>query len=241
MPPLPECLVITLGTVDYRDAWDIQVDLASEVRENRIPNALLLLEHPHVYTHGRLSKPWHFLLEPGELAALGVGVYETDRGGLVTYHGPGQLVAYPILRLREWGGPVKYVRTLERVIIDSLADFGITGYTVDGVTGVWADGGKIASIGVKVSRGVSYHGLALNVNTDLGYFGHIIPCGLHDVEATSVARLLGQDVDIEMIQYSLAYHFGKEMRFRMMESDLPAIPSSAGQVALELSDIHADP
>ncbi len=240
MPSLPGCRVITLGTVDYRDAWDIQVDLASEVRENRISNTLLLLEHPHVYTHGRLSKPCHFLLDPGELAGLGVGVYETDRGGLVTYHGPGQLVAYPVLRLREWGGPVKYVRTLEQVIIDCLADFGITGYTVDGVTGVWAGGGKIASIGVKVSRGVSYHGLALNVNTDLSYFGHIIPCGFHDVEATSMARLLGQDVDIEMVQYSLAYHFGKHMGFRMMEGDLPAIPSSTGQVNLELSDIHAD-
>ena len=241
MPPLPECRVINLGVVDYQDAWDIQVDLASEVREKRIPNTLLLLEHPHVYTHGRLSKPCHFLLDPENLAALGVGVYETDRGGLVTYHGPGQLVAYPILRLREWGGPVKYVRTLERAIIDTLADFGITGNTIDGVTGVWAGGAKIASIGVKVSRGVSYHGLALNVNTDLSYFGHIIPCGLHDVEVTSMARLLGQDVDIEMVQYSLAYHFGRQMGFRMVEADLPAMPSSTGQVALELSEIHADP
>lgn len=240
MPPLPECRVITLGTVDYRDAWDIQVDLASEVRENRIPNTLLLLEHPHVYTHGRLSKPWHFLLDPGQLAALGVGVYETDRGGLVTYHGPGQLVAYPVLRLREWGGPVKYVRTLEQVIIDILADFSITGNTIEGLTGVWAGDGKIASIGVKVSRGVSYHGLALNVNTDLSYFGHIIPCGLHDLEVTSMACLLGQYVDAEMVEYSLAYHFGKQMGFRMMEGDLPAITSPTGQVALELSDIHAD-
>ena len=240
MPPLPECRVITLGTVDYRDARDIQVDLAAEVRENRIPNTLLLLEHPHVYTHGRLSKPWHFLLDPGELSAQGVGVYETDRGGLVTYHGPGQLVAYPILMLREWGGPVKYVRTLEQVIIDALADFGIAGNTINGITGVWAGGGKIASIGVKVSRGVSHHGLALNVNTDLSYFGHIIPCGLHDVEVTSMACLLGQDVDIEMAEYSLAYHFGKQMGFRMVEGDLPAIPSSTGQVALEPSDIHPD-
>ena len=241
MPPLPECQVINLGTVDYRDAWDIQVDLAAEVRENHTPNTLLLLEHPHVYTHGRLSKPWHFLLDPGKLAARGVGVYETDRGGLVTYHGPGQLVAYPILMLREWGGPVKYVRTLERVIIDTLADFGITGNTIDGVTGVWAGGGKIASIGVKVSRGVSYHGLALNVNTDLSYFGHIIPCGLHDVEVTSMARLLGQDVDIEMVQYSLAYHFGRQMGFQMVEAEPSAASQSVRPVALGLSETHTNP
>ena len=206
-----------------------------------IPNTLLLLEHPHVYTHGRLSKPCHFLLAPGQFAARGIGVHETDRGGLVTYHGPGQLVAYPILMLRAWGGPVKYVRTLEQAIIDTLDDFGITGNTIDGITGVWAGGGKIASIGVKVSRGVSYHGLALNVNTDLSYFGHIIPCGLHDLEVTSMARLLGQDVDIETVKYSLAYRFGRQMGFRMVEADLPPASSSTGQVALELSDIHREP
>ena len=241
MPTTPECRAINLGTVDYRSAWKFQVGLAAEVRENRVSNTLLLLEHPHVYTHGRLSKQCHFLLDPQVLSARGIGIYETDRGGLVTYHGPGQLVAYAILRLREWGGPVKYVRTLERLIIDSLGDFGITGNTVDGVTGVWASGAKIASIGVKVSRGVSYHGLALNVNTDLSYFNHIIPCGLHGSEVTSMARLLGQDVDNEMVKYSLTYHFGKQMGFRMVEGELSGSASFIDQAVPRLSDIPAQP
>jgi lipoyl(octanoyl) transferase len=209
--------------VEYHRAWELQVELAAKVHDGAQPNTLLLLEHSPVYTKGRLSKPEHILLSDEELRQKGIGVYEADRGGQVTFHGPGQLVAYPVVDLREWGGPVKYVRTLERIIVDSLADFKITAETIDGITGVWVDGAKIAAIGVKISRGVAYHGFAINVTTDLSYYSHIVPCGIADRPVTSMAKVLGEDVDMGMAQYSLAYQFGKGMGFRMVEAELEPI------------------
>ena len=218
MPSPSPCQIIRLGTVEYHRAWELQVELAAKVHDGAQPNTLLLLEHSPVYTKGRLSKPEHILLSDEELRQKGIGVYEADRGGQVTFHGPGQLVAYPVVDLREWGGPVKYVRTLERIIVDSLADFKITAETIDGITGVWVDGAKIAAIGVKISRGVAYHGFAINVTTDLSYYSHIVPCGIADRPVTSMAEVLSGDVDMAMAQYSLAYQFGKGMGFRMVEA-----------------------
>ena len=223
MPTPSPCQIIRLGTVEYHRAWELQVELAAKVHDGAQPNTLLLLEHSPVYTKGRLSKPEHILLSDEELRQKGIGVYEADRGGQVTFHGPGQLVAYPVVDLREWGGPVKYVRTLERIIVDSLADFKITAETIDGITGVWVDGAKIAAIGVKISRGVAYHGFAINVTTDLSYYSHIVPCGIADRPVTSMAEVLGEDVDMGMAQYSLAYQFGKGMGFRMVEAELEPI------------------
>ena len=223
MPTPSPCQIIRLGTVEYHRAWELQVELAAKVHDGAQPNTLLLLEHSPVYTKGRLSKPEHILLSDEELRQKGIGVYEADRGGQVTFHGPGQLVAYPVVDLREWGGPVKYVRTLERIIVDSLADFKITAETIDGITGVWVDGAKIAAIGVKISRGVAYHGFAINVTTDLSYYSHIVPCGIADRPVTSMAEVLGEDVDMGMTQYSLAYQFGKGMGFRMVEAELEPI------------------
>ena len=205
--------------MEYQRAWDLQVDLAAKVRNCNQPNTLLLLEHPPVYTKGRLSKPEHIRLSGEELRQKGIDVYEADRGGQVTFHGPGQLVAYPVVDLREWGGPVKYVRTLERIIVDTLADFKISAETINGITGVWADGAKIAAIGVKISRGVAYHGFAINVTTELSYYRHIVPCGIPDRPVTSLAELLGEDVEMAMAQYSLAYQFGKGMGFGMVEAE----------------------
>ena len=223
MPTPSPCQIIRLGTVEYHRAWELQVELAAKVHDGAQPNTLLLLEHSPVYTKGRLSKPEHILLSDEELHQKGIGVYEADRGGQVTFHGPGQLVAYPVVDLREWGGPVKYVRTLERIIVDSLADFKITAETIDGITGVWVDAAKIAAIGVKISRGVAYHGFAINVTTDLSYYSHIVPCGIADRPVTSMAEVLGEDVDMGMAQYSLAYQFGKGMGFRMVEAELEPI------------------
>jgi len=223
VPSPSPCQIIRLGTVEYRRAWELQVELATKVRDGAQPNTLLLLEHSPVYTKGRLSKPEHILLSDEELRQNGIGLYEADRGGQVTFHGPGQLVAYPVVDLRQWGGPVKYVRTLERIIVDSLADFKITAETIDGITGVWVGGAKIAAIGVKISRGVAYHGFAINVTTDLSYYSHIVPCGIPDRPVTSVAQVLGEDVDMEMAQYSLAYQFGKGMGFGMVEAELEPI------------------
>ena len=223
MPTPSPCQIIRLGTVEYHRTWELQVELAAKVHDGAQPNTLLLLEHSPVYTKGRLSKPEHILLSDEELRQKGIGVYEADRGGQVTFHGPGQLVAYPVVDLREWGGPVKYVRTLERIIVDSLANFKITAETIDGITGVWVDGAKIAAIGVKISRGVAYHGFAINVTTDLSYYSHIVPCGIADRPVTSMVEVLGEDVDMAMAQYSLAYQFGKGMGFRMVEAELKPI------------------
>jgi lipoate-protein ligase B len=151
-----------------------------------------------------------------QLSAIGISLYDTDRGGQITYHGPGQLVAYPVVDLREWGGPIKYVRNLEQIIIKMLSDFGIQAGREEGLTGVWCAGAKIAAIGVKISRGVAYHGLAVNVNTDLSYYGHIVPCGIEDKPVTSMGDLLGGLVDMDMVRYSLVYHFGTSMGFRMV-------------------------
>ena len=222
MPPLPICKVVRLGTVDYQWAWDLQVRLAQGVRAAEQPNTLLLLEHPPVYTRGRLSQPRHILLTPGQLRERGISVYDTDRGGQVTYHGPGQLVGYPVVDLREWGGPLQYVRTLERIIIETMSDFEIPAAVVQGLTGVWAGGGKVAAIGLKISRGVAYHGFAINVNTDLSCYDHIVPCGIEDRPVTSMAQVLGQPVDQDTVQYSLVYQFGKGMGFRMVEAEAAA-------------------
>jgi len=209
--------------MEYQRAWDLQLDLATKVHDGAQPNTLLLLEHPSVYTKGRLSKSEDILLSDAELRQKGIEIHEVDRGGQVTFHGPGQLVAYPVVDLREWGGPVKYVRTLERIIVDSLADFNITAETIDGVTGVWVDGAKIAAIGVKISRGIAYHGFAINVTTDLSYYSHIVPCGIADRPVTSMAEVLGGDLGMAMAQYSLAYQFGKGMGFGMVEAELELI------------------
>ena len=187
------CRIIPAGMVPYREAWDWQVRIANEVREDYAPETLLLLEHPHTYTRGRLAPDSDLLMDVENLAAHGIDVVETDRGGLITYHGPGQLVAYPIIRLRGRGGPHWYVRLLEQVIIRSLGEFGLPAATVNGLTGVWtADGQrKIAAIGVKIAGGIAYHGFSINVNPDLRMFDGIVPCGIRDRTVTSIAAELG--------------------------------------------------
>ena len=216
--------------MDYLRAWELQLSLADQVRLGETPNTLLLLEHPPVYTLGRLSKPEHIRLNEDELKALGISIHETDRGGQVTFHGPGQLVAYPIVDLREWGGPVKYVRTLEQVIINTLEDLQVQAHLVEGLTGVWVNEtqneAKIAAIGVKISRGVAFHGLSINVNTDLAYYENIVPCGIEDKPVTSMAQFLGEAVDEEAARYSLSYQFGRAMGFSMTEADAAAVTGS---------------
>ena len=229
--PVQECHVLKPGVMDYHAAWELQVALAQRVQQGMQPNTLLLLQHPPVYTIGRRGRRDHVLLDDEHLAELGIALHEADRGGEVTCHGPGQMVAYPVLNLREWGGPVKYVRTLERVIIGVLTDFGVAAGLVEGLTGVWAGGEKIAAIGVRLSRGISYHGFALNVSNDLSYFDHIIPCGINEMGVTSVEKVLERPVDIDLVAYSLVYHLGREMGFRMVEAE--DIPGSlaTGQMA----------
>ncbi len=220
MPPANLCRAVWLGDMEYLEAYDLQLSLVEKVHSGQEPNTLLMLEHPHVYTKGRLSKGSDVLLPEEDLAAKGVAVLETDRGGQVTYHGPGQLVVYPIVNLKDWGGPVKYVRALEQVVIATLAEMGITANCESGNTGVWTRQGKIAAIGVKISRGIAFHGLALNVNTDLTYYQNIIPCGIADRPVTSMASILREPVDMELVRYGLVYQFGREFGWTM-EDGLP--------------------
>jgi lipoate-protein ligase B len=190
-----------LGVVPYREAWALQQDLANDRRAGRIPDTVVLLQHPHTYTIGRSGTRDHVFLTENELAARGITCLEVDRGGDVTYHGPGQLVGYPILDLGPTPDVGRYLRLLEGSLIDVLADFGISSDRLSGYTGVWIGNRKIAAIGVKVAQGVTTHGFALNVTTDLSYFSHILPCGIPDKGITSMAVELGDRapamVDVE--------------------------------------------
>src|SRR3954454_4161260 len=174
-----ECCLRELGRVGYGEALELQQQLASQRKRGLIPDQLLLLEHPHVITLGRNGHIENLLAGDDILSRAGIAFHPTDRGGDFTYHGPGQLVGYPILDLRDWKRDVgAYVRAVEETIILTLADYGIEGGRIPTLTGVWVDGRKIAAIGVHLSRWVTSHGFALNVNTDLSYFQYIVPCGL---------------------------------------------------------------
>ena len=203
------CRIIRVGVVPYRQAWDWQVAIADQVRNGTAPETLLLLEHPHTYTRGRLAPDSDLLLDAAVLAARGIDLVATDRGGLVTYHGPGQLVAYPIIRLRGRGGPHWYIRTLEQAIIGALSEFGLPAATVAGLTGVWtADGRrKIAAIGVKIAGGVAYHGFAINIDPDLTRYDGIIPCGIADRGVTAMAAELSAAPASDAVAAAVARHF----------------------------------
>jgi len=200
------------GVMPYDEAWALQQTLAAE-RGAGGPDRLLLLQHPHVFTLGTLGDPSNVLWDEAQRRSLGVDLVRTDRGGDVTYHGPGQVIAYPIIGLPRVPGQlhvhvVDYVRALERSVIAALATFGVQGRALPGMTGVWvgADGAerKIAAIGVRVNvRGITTHGLALNVNTDMRYFGGIIPCGIRDRGVTSLALQLGAPVDEALVRTRL--------------------------------------
>jgi lipoyl(octanoyl) transferase len=205
-----ELRVHRLGRVPYGDAVAMQKALVEERRADRIPDTLLLLQHPHVLTLGaKLAEARaHVVAAPGELAARGVEVFEAGRGGDVTYHGPGQLVAYPILDLRPDRCDVhRYVRDLEEVMIRVSGDFGLSAGRVDGFSGTWIGDRKIGAVGVRISRWITSHGVALNVSTDLDYFDLIVPCGLADKEVTSLARELGRTVDHPTVENVFIQHF----------------------------------
>ena len=181
------CMVVSSGILDYLEAWHIQKSVHSLVADGVLDNVLLILEHPHVYTLGRRGEDSDILATSDELVEIGAGVHHVDRGGQVTCHGPGQLVGYPIVNLRKLGvGPLSFVRYLEEVIKSTMGVFGIPVEIGELPTGVWVNGAKIAAIGIKVSRAVTSHGFAINVNPDLSYFDRIIPCGMPDVEVTSM-------------------------------------------------------
>jgi lipoyl(octanoyl) transferase len=190
-----------LGSIAYGAALELQSELVRRRREDEIPDQLLLLEHPHVITTGSSSEADHILASPEERERLGVELWESGRGGDVTYHGPGQLVGYPILDLKPDRRDVhRYLRDLESFLMEVLAGYGVVATIREGMTGVWTQNGKVAAIGVRVSSGwITSHGFALNVSTDLDYFGTIIPCGISGEDVASLEGLLRRPVSMEEV------------------------------------------
>lgn len=221
---------------DYKETWDYQVELFEKILEikkaNRdLPpekqkpteNYLLFVEHPHVYTLGKSGDKNHLLIRKEDLYKIDAAFYHINRGGDITYHGPGQIVGYPVIDLENFFTDIhQYMRLLEESVIMTLSEYGISAGRISGLTGVWIDADnkrkarKICALGVKTSRWVTMHGFALNVNTDLKYFDHIVPCGIKDKDITSMSRELGHDLDISLVAEKLKQNIAKlfEMEFR---------------------------
>jgi len=203
------CWRVDLGQRDYLEAWPLQRRLVEMRQREEIPDVLLFVEHPPTYTLGRSGKRDHLLIGDQALAALDASFIETDRGGDITFHGPGQVVGYPILDLRQWVADVHaYLRALEEVLILALDRFGIEASREAGYTGVWHPGGKIAAIGVRVSRWVTSHGFALNVTTDLDYFRRIVPCGIVGRGVSSMASVLEVPISPDGVREEVSTSFG---------------------------------
>jgi lipoyl(octanoyl) transferase len=206
----------------YAEALLVQRDLVESRKRGEIPDQLLIVEHPHVVTMGRNGHSENILASPDLLERSGIEFHHTDRGGDVTYHGPGQIVGYPILDLREWKRDVvAYVRTVEQTIIDALGEFGIEASRVAGATGVWVAGAKIAAIGVHISRWVTSHGFALNVDTDLSYFQYIVPCGL--TKPVTSMRRLGSSATRDEVFESLTGAFARCFEYQRCVTKAPLI------------------
>jgi len=211
-----------LGRSSYTPVWDLQASVQQRLIDEKLKrrkqssnsilpgsnDVLLLVEHPHVYTLGKSGDSAHLLKGLSELSEIDAEYVEIDRGGDITYHGPGQIVGYPILDLDRYFTDVhKYLRYLEEVIIRTCADYGIEAGRIDGLTGVWTGNRKICAMGIKCSRWITMHGFALNVNTDLAYFQHIVPCGITDKEVTSMEQLLGSEIDQDEVKEHIIRHF----------------------------------
>jgi lipoyl(octanoyl) transferase len=212
---MDEVLTVRCGLVPYEEARSLQKRIEAARQADAIPDVLLLLEHPPVYTKGRRTQPGELAMGEDWYRMQGIEVCETDRGGAVTYHGPGQLVGYPIVSLKPYADNVHiYVRRMERLMIDSLGAHGVEAEVIEGLTGVWVGGGppggrKIGSIGVHVSRGVTTHGFAVNVNNDLQPFEWVVPCGIEGVRMTSLCRELGSEQPMAAFMDDVAERFGE--------------------------------
>jgi lipoate-protein ligase B len=218
--------IIDLGLIDYKKAWDLQRDLWSRRAKGELPDLLLFLEHPHVITLGRRGNRSYLVASQEVLDAMGIPIYHVERGGDVTYHGPGQLVIYPILDLKGYGYRlIRYVDQLEEVTLRTLKEFGMEGKKDSLNRGIWVNGEKIASLGVAIKRWVSFHGLALNYKTDLSYFDLIHPCGLVGKKMTSMEKILGEKVPREDLVEKVAFHFKevfeKEWEDKKLEDLIP--------------------
>ena len=234
MQQRPMVRVRDLGRIDYKQAWDLQEELLKTAVDCKISNRknetavmpqqhLLFCEHPHVYTLGKSGAFENLLLDEAHLQQIDAQFYKINRGGDITYHGQGQLVMYPILDLEQFFTDIhQYLRYLEEAVIRTLAEFQITAARYDGLTGVWIDADtprarKICAMGVKCSRWITMHGIALNVSPDLGYFGNIVPCGIQDKAVTSMAKELGREVSITEVQKVLLREMSAVLNFSIQE------------------------
>jgi lipoyl(octanoyl) transferase len=246
---MQECWTVNLGLIGYEAAWALQRRVVAARKLALIPDVLLLCEHPHVITLGRSGKTEHLLASEHLLKHMGVEFHATNRGGDITYHGPGQIVAYPILNLAQIKRDVVwYVRQLEEAMIRATAEYGVAAKRCEGRTGIWVETTgpsgtqteeKLGAIGVHISRWVTSHGLAYNVSTDLRYFDLIVPCGISDKRATSLARLLGRPVEMAEAAPRLARHlgdcFGREMRATSVDELQNALATAEAQIALHVA------
>ncbi|MFN8155308.1 MAG: lipoyl(octanoyl) transferase LipB [Bacteroidia bacterium] len=233
-----------LGSIDYKQAWDLQERLLAETVRQKMENRnlqagqqfsprhfLLFCEHPHVFTLGKSGSESHLLADEAKLQEIGATYYKINRGGDITYHGPGQIVGYPILDLDLFFNDIhKYLRFLEEMVIRTCADYGLSAGRIEGLTGVWLDidagenARKICAFGVRCSRWVTMHGWAFNINTDLSYFHRIVPCGISDRGVTSLQQELGREVDIEEVKGKMLVHFQELFQCAMIAGENNMLP-----------------
>ncbi len=210
-----------LDTIDYKEAWDLQKSIFELRYQQKVDDVFLLLEHPHTYTLGKTADEKNLVGNEEYLNKNKISVYDIDRGGDITYHGPGQIVGYPIIDLNSWGKDTdKYLRALEEIIIRTCADYGLPVVRVPKYTGVWIEDRKIAAIGIKVTRWITMHGFALNVNTDLSLYNGIIPCGITNKEVTSLQKELNTEIDIQDVKSKILHHTAKIFGYTDIETQL---------------------
>lgn len=246
----PHCHVYDLGKVEYGPVFGLQKQAVRAMREGKLSNTILLLEHPPVFTIGRAGGAEHVLVTAQEREQIGISMFDVDRGGDVTYHGPGQLVGYPILHLESWKNDVRlYVRMLEEVVIRLLADFGIQAGRKEGLTGTWVGEEKICAIGVKANRDTAHkgfitsHGFAFNIHPDLRHFGYIVPCGITEYGVTSLHQLLGSAPDMQemKLRWVMAFQevFGASVEWPT-DDIRERIASGQGEAASENNAFRTD-
>ncbi|MBK6915749.1 MAG: lipoyl(octanoyl) transferase LipB [Ignavibacteriales bacterium] len=212
-----EILYIDAGIIDYQEAWELQKKILELRYQNKIPDVLLLLEHPNTYTLGKVADKKNLLSDPDFLKENNISVYEIDRGGDITFHGPGQIVGYPIINLVNWKRDAhEYLRGIEEVIIRTCDEFGLKSKRNPKYTGVWIDDRKIAAIGIKISRWITMHGFAFNINTDLSLFNGIIPCGIKEKSVTSLSKELNVEVEIKIVKEKLLNNFKQFFEYQKL-------------------------
>lgn len=218
------CLLFQLHVVEYGEAWELQNALLTARMANTVGDCLILLQHPPTFTFGRRYKESNLISNKDFYKDKGFAICKTDRGGLATYHGPGQLIGYPILKMNSYTKDYYYyLRMLEEVMIRTLSDYEIEAVRNKGYTGVWVDKAKIGFIGVRIALGYTMHGFSLNVNNDVSPFNFIIPCGIQDMEVTSIKKLLGRNITIDEVQCTLVNHYEDVFQVHMIPEEMAPV------------------